>query len=118
MRALVGLAFAGLVACQSAPRVPATLAQPGPDARDSIAAALKAATGRDVLIDDTAFARDSVLYITPRERRAIGAPRMGRVIPEPLRFDLVQVRGRCELVDARHERAYALPGVSCTPAAR
>ncbi|MEO1576764.1 MAG: hypothetical protein AAFU65_17590 [Pseudomonadota bacterium] len=118
MRALVGLALAGLTACQSAPRAPATLAQPGPEARASIAAALKAATGRDVLVDNTAFARDSALYITPRERRAIGAPRMGRIMTEPLRFDLVLVGGRCELVDSRNNRAYELSGVMCTPLPR
>lgn len=118
MRPWVWLALASLGGCQSAPDIPATLANPGPEAHASIARALKQATGRDVVLDHTAFTVQSALYLTPRERRQVDqAPRLGRVMVEPIRFDLALRGRRCVLIDRRNATAYPLDDVQCVAVA-
>jgi hypothetical protein len=106
-----------LIGCQSLPERPARLVDPGPEVQASLASVLLEATGREVVIGVDAFTQSSSLYVTHRERGSVNrAPRLGRVMVEPLRFDLV-IRGeRCYVVDARTQASYSLSVARCAAA--
>lgn len=117
MRLALAALVVAMTACQTLGDVPAVLVSPGVNVQQSVGNALRQATGKDVVVATDALTTSSTLFITVSPRRSLDTTRqIGRIMTQPLRFDLVQSGRTCVLVDARNERRFILDNVECKPA--
>jgi hypothetical protein len=101
----------------SAAEQPALIAQPSPQSRAELLAAVTAAfNGQPIVLADDALTRESLLIIERREPRdAEGRPVGGRTLATPEQFDLVLRDSQCELVRRSDGRRWLLTRTICVP---
>ena len=97
--------------------VPALITDPDDASRAALQAAVAASFGGlDVLLADDALTTTSVLMIERSPRRSLNNNQaMGRVIEQPLRFQLVKNGVDCTLIDLRDDSRHVLADTSCVP---
>ncbi len=116
--AVSGVALA-VVACRTVPPrrdVPAVIANPTPQSRAALAAAVsEALNGAKVTLADDALTRTDALIIEREQPRdPSGRPLDGRERGMPEHFQLVKSGDQCILIHRRTERRFPLAGVACS----
>ena len=107
-----------LSACQGLnrdPGVPAVIVDPDEASRAALGKTLsKVFAGQEITLADDALTQSSILVLqhNPGDQQESQAA-LGRVVDEPIRFQLVKTGDGCFLVDLRDERRYLLANTSC-----
>lgn len=108
------LTAAGCQTLAGAGEQPARLVEPDAAVRAALHEAVAAETGVEVPLADDALTDASALVIERVVRRGPdGTPLQGRVMEEPIRFQLVTDGADCILVDERDDSRQVLEGAEC-----
>jgi NAD(P)-dependent dehydrogenase (short-subunit alcohol dehydrogenase family) len=97
--------------------VPALITDPDDASRAALQAAVAASFGGlDVLLANDALTTTSVLMIERSPRGSLNNNQaMGRVLEQPMRFQLVKNGADCTLIDLRDDSRHVLADTSCVP---
>lgn len=97
--------------------VPALITDPDDASRAALKAAVAASFGGlDVLLAADALTTSSMLMIERSPRGSLNNNQaMGRVLEQPLRFQLVKNGADCTLIDLRDDSRHVLADTSCVP---
>jgi len=109
-----------LTGCQTmgaAADVPALITEPDDASRAALQAAISASFGGlYVPLADDALTESSVLLIERSPRGSLdNNPTTGRVLEQPMRFQLVKNGAECTLIDLRDDSRHVLANTSCVP---
>lgn len=109
-----------LAGCQGPgqdPYLPAVIVEPDETSRDAIEDTLSGIFGgQQITLADDVLTRSSILTLEHNPGKQLDSqPALGRVVTQPLRFQLVKSGDGCFLVDLRDEKRYLLAGTSCAP---
>lgn len=97
--------------------VPALVTEPDDASRAALQAAVAASFGGlDVLLAADALTTSSVLLIERSPRGSLkNNQAMGRVLEQPMRFQLVKNGTECVLIDLRDDSRHVLADTNCVP---
>jgi len=111
------LQLAGCQTMNAAADVPALITNPDEASRAALQAAVAASFGGlDVLLADDALTTSSVLMLERSPRGSLDSNQaMGRVLEQPIRFQLVKNGTECTLIDLRDDSRHVLSDTSCIP---
>lgn len=111
------LLLAGCLTINAEADVPALITDPDEASRAALQAAVAASFGGlDVLLADDALTTSSVLMLERSPRGSLDNNQaMGRVLEQPLRFQLVKNGAECTLIDLRDDSRHVLADTSCVP---
>lgn len=111
------LLLAGCQTMNAEADVPALITDPDEASRAALQAAVAASFGGlDVLLADDALTTTSVLMLERSPRGSLDNNQaMGRVLEQPMRFQLVKNGAECTLIDLRDDSRHVLSDTSCVP---
>jgi len=97
--------------------VPALITEPNDASRAALQAAIAASFGGlYVPLADDALTESSVLLIERSPRGSLDNNQAtGRVLEQPMRFQLVRNGAECALIDLRDDSRHVLANTSCVP---
>jgi hypothetical protein len=114
---LLALLASGACSSGTAGGVPAVLVDPSPAVRAELQRIVGAAAGApDVILGASAFVHETTLVVERRRQLAADGTRIaGRVIEEPIRFELQREGRDCVVVRLDTRERWRLAGADCSP---
>ena len=115
-RFLAGAVAITMAGCQTlAPDTPARIVAADATSRAELQEIVNAALGTNVMLADDALTKSNVLLIELTPPRTISSQHpQGRIMEQPMRFQLVTNHDRCYLIDERNQKRHELTRTTCT----